>query len=151
MKFFTFGITFVLCVVCIGVVTADDAADVKALVEKGVVLVKENGRDAAIKVINNPKSQFVKGDVYLFAGSLDNVTMLAHPFAPQLLGVDLTALKDPKGNPFFVKFKQVAETSGSGWVEYTSVIAGTEGALKKAFIMRVPGEQMYIGGAYYPK
>jgi cytochrome c len=151
-RIFALGTILAFGLLSVGTVAADDAADVKALVEEGVTLVKEKGRDEALKVIGDPKSRFVKGDLYVFAGSLEKVVLLAHPFAAQLVGEDLSTFKDPKGTLFFVKFKEVAESSGNGWVEYVSPIPGAkEGSLKKAFIMRVPGEKIYVGAAYYPK
>jgi signal transduction histidine kinase len=132
---------------------ADQEADVKALVEKGAALVKAKGVDAALKVIADPKSELVKGDLYLFAGPIDKVTLSAHPFAAdKLVGKDLATMKDPKGNLFFIKFKETAEKQGSGWVEYWWPKPNEkEASLKKTFIMRVPGENLYIAAGYYPK
>jgi cytochrome c len=151
-------------ILCLGVIAAfsvmlgasafaDEAADVKALVEKGSALVKAKGVDAALKVIGDPKSELVKGDLYLFAGPIDKVTVSAHPFAAaKLVGKDLTDMKDPKGNQFFIKFKETAEKQGTGWVEYWWPKPNEKDpSLKKTYIMRVPGENLYIGAGYYPK
>jgi cytochrome c len=142
-----------LCLLAAGVATADDAADAKALVEQGVAMVKAKGLEATLKAIGDPKGPFVKGDLYLFAGALDKVTLLAHPLAAQkLVGPDLSAMKDSKGNLFFVKFKEVAQKSGSGWVEYMWPKPGAkEDSLKKTFVMRVPGQEAYIAAGYYAK
>ncbi|MFH0825016.1 MAG: cache domain-containing protein [Pseudomonadota bacterium] len=136
-----------------GFAGADDAADVKALVEKGVAMVKEKGLDGTLKAIGDPKSALVKDDLYLFAGPLDKVTLSAHPFAAdKLVGPDLAAMKDSKGNQIFVKFKEIAEKPGSGWVEYWWPKPGSkEPSLKKTFIMRVPGQNLYIAAGYHPK
>jgi cytochrome c len=142
-----------LSLMCIGVAAADDAADTKALVEKGVAMVKEKGLDATLKAIADAKGPFVKGDLYLFAGALNKVTLLAHPLAAaKLVGPDLGTMKDSKGNFFFIKFKEVAEKPGSGWVEYMWPKPGAkEDSLKKTFVMRVPGQSAYIAAGYYPK
>ncbi len=152
-KILALGMLVILGLTSVGFALADDAADTKALVEKGVAMVKEKGVDATLKAIGDPKGPFVKGELYLFAGSLDKVTASAHPFAAdKLVGPDLTNLKDPKGNQFFVKFKEVAEKPGTGWVEYWWPKPGEKDpALKKTYIMRVPGEKLYIGAGYYPK
>jgi len=151
----TLTLFLVLCLGLLtwGVAVADDAADAKALVEKGVAMVKDKGLDATLKAIGDPKGEFVKGDLYLFAGSLDKVTLLAHPLAAaKLVGPDLTAMKDSKGNFFFVKFKETAAGAGSGWVEYMWPKPGAkEDSLKKTFVMRVPGQQAYIAAGYYVK
>ena len=99
--------TLILGLMCAGLAVADDAADTKALVENGVVMAKEKGMEPTLKAIGDPKGPFVKGDLYLFAGSLDKVTATAHPFAAdKLVGPDLTNLKDSKGSQFFIKFKE---------------------------------------------
>ncbi|MEI6133971.1 MAG: cache domain-containing protein [Desulfomonile sp.] len=145
--------TLILGLICAGLAVADDAADTKALVENGVVMAKEKGMEPTLKAIGDPKGPFVKGDLYLFAGSLDKVTATAHPFAAdKLVGPDLTNLKDSKGSQFFIKFKEIAEKPGSGWVEYWWPKPGEkEPSLKKTFIMRVPGQDAYIAAGYYPK
>jgi hypothetical protein len=145
--------TLILGLMCAGLAVADDAADTKALVENGVAMAKEKGLEPTLKAIGDPKGPFVKGDLYLFAGSLDKVTATAHPFAAdKLVGPDLTNLKDSKGSQFFIKFKEIAEKPGSGWVEYWWPKPGEkEPSLKKTFIMRVPGQDAYIAAGYYPK
>jgi cytochrome c len=152
-KILALGLILGLGIMWIGSAAADDAADAKALVEKGVAMAKEKGLDGTVKAIDDPKGPFVKGELYLFAGSLEKNTLLAHPFAHQkLVGPDLTAMKDSKGNAFFVKFKEVAEKTGSGWVEYMWPKPGEkQDSLKKTFVMRVPGEKVYIGAGYYVK
>ena len=143
----------VLALACATAALADEAANVKALVEKGVAMVKEKGVDATLKAIGDPKGPFVKGDLYLFAGPLDKVTLSAHPLAAaKLVGPDLTNTKDSKGNQFFIKFKDIAAKPGTGWVEYWWPKPGAkEESLKKTYIMRVPGQNLYIGAGYYPK
>lgn len=142
-----------LSLACVGLVAADNEADTKALVEKGVAMVKEKGLDATLKAIGDPKGPFVKGDLYLFAGPLDKVTLLAHPYAAKkLVGPDLSKIKDSKGNFFFIKFKEVAEKPGSGWVEYMWPKPNAkEPSLKKTYVMKVPGQNAYIAAGYYPK
>ncbi len=142
-----------LSLMFISVAAADEAADTKALVAKGIAMVEDKGLDATLKAIGDPKGPFVKGDLYLFAGSMNKVTLLAHPFAAaKLVGPDLSKMKDSKGNLFFVKFKEVAENPGSGWVEYMWPKPGAkEASLKKTFVMRVPGQNAYIAAGYYPK
>lgn len=144
-----------LClVVAVGVMTAgaavaDMAADTKALVEKGVAMFKDKGKDEALKAMNDPKGPFVQGELYLFAVGMDNV-VVAHPLAKALVGKDQSGIKDPKGNAFFVKFTEVAEKPGSGWVEYWWPKPNEkEPSAKDTFIMKVPGEAIYVGGGYY--
>jgi cytochrome c len=152
-KILVLGLVFCLGLLAATIANADDAADAKALVERGVAMVKEKGLGNTLKAIGDPKGPFVKGDLYLFAGALDKVTLLAHPFAAQkLVGPDLSKTKDSKGNFFFVKFIEVAQKPGSGWVEYMWPKPGAkDDSLKKTFVMRAPGQEAYIAAGYYVK
>lgn len=143
------ALSVALVTMFIGTALADQAAESKALVEKGIAMFKDKGTEATLKAIDDPKGPFIKDDLYIFAVSLDN-KVLAHPVAKQLVGKEVAETKDKKGNAFFVKFKETAEKDGSGWVEYWWPKPGQqEPALKNTFIMRVPGEKIYIGAGYY--
>ena len=46
--------------------------------------------------------------------------------------------------------KEVAETKGSGWVEYMWAKPGEkEPSPKKSFVKKVPGENLYVGAGFY--
>ena len=131
-------------------VMADKAAEVKDLVEKGVIMAVVEGMDAALKEIGDPKGSFIKGDLYLFAGPLDRVTLSAHPYALHLVGENLGAFRDNHGNFFLFQFLKIALEDGAGWSKYWWPKPGAEEfSLKKAYVMKVPGKSMYIGGGFY--
>jgi methyl-accepting chemotaxis protein len=44
--------------------------------------------------------------------------MIMHPIKPELVGKDLSAMKDPNGKLLFVEMVDVVKKSGSGFVEY---------------------------------
>ncbi len=125
----------------------DKKAEVKALVEQGVALVQKEGKDAAFKVINDLKGPFVKGDLYLFATSLKNIDLAeGSPNNKALIGKDLSQYQA------VVKMTEVAKTKGSGWVEYSWPKPGENvPSPKRSFVMRVPGQDFYIGCGYYLK
>jgi len=135
-----------------GMAISDEAAEVKTLVEKGVIMAVVEGMDTALKEIGDPKGSFIKGDLYLFAGPLYRVTLSAHPYALHLVGEDLGAFRDNHGNFFLFQFLKIALEDGAGWSEYWWPKPGTEEfSLKKAYVMKVPGKSMYIGGGFYPE
>ncbi len=49
----------------------EEEAEFKALVEKRILLVKEKGKEAALREINKLKGPFVKGELFLFPISLN--------------------------------------------------------------------------------
>ncbi len=121
-------------------------AEVKAMVERAVAMVKAKGLDATLKAINDLKGPFVKGDLYIFAMSLQNKRLAAgSPYNRRLLGT--VANKE-----FNRRMAELAKTKGSGWMEYNwPKPKAKEPSPKRSFIMRVPGQDVYFGCGYYLK
>lgn len=142
--------TLVFVQVCLSTAAAQDkGAECQTLVEKCLTSFKEKGKEATLQLIKDPKGPFVKDDLYIFALTMDNV-MVGHPHNKSLRGMNMNTVKDSKGNHFFVKFKEVVEKDGSGWVEYMWQKPGdSDSSPKKSFIKRVPEEDLYIGAGYY--
>ena len=139
----------VCLILCAGLAWADKAADAKALVEKGASMFKSKGKDAAIKAINDPKGPFIKGELYIFAVDMKN-KVLAHPIKQSLVGKDVSKVKDPKGTMLFDEFLKTAKGKGSGWVDYMWPKPGEkEPSAKRSFILKIPGEDVYIGAGFY--
>ncbi len=130
---------------------AGQEAECEALVQKCLAMFKDKGRPVALAAISNPRGPFIKGELYVFALSLENV-MLAHPYDKSLHGINLTKVRDTHGHRFFEKFGEIAATTGSGWVGYTWNRPGHKVPVKKrSYITRVPHEDVYIGCGYYVK
>ncbi len=154
----TIGVSCVLTVMmialCAGTVIADDSAEaeVKALVERGVIMAVIDGDEAVLAAISDPEGTFIEGDLYLFAGLVSAVISTAHPYAPDMLGKDLSDYQDEHGNFFFVEFANAASDVGAGWIEYWWPKPGeTEASRKMTYVMKVPGQDLYIGCGYYPE
>ncbi len=127
--------------------TPDDA---KAIAEKAVAFWKANGKDKALAAFNDPKGQFVKGDVYIVVEAFDGV-VLAHGGNQGLVGKSLLEQKDPTTGKYFVKeMIEIAKTKGTGWLEYNWLNPVTKKiGLKKSWIVRVEGEDYLVNcGAY---
>ncbi|MFC2077816.1 cache domain-containing protein [Candidatus Bipolaricaulota bacterium] len=133
---------------------ADDeaAAAVKAMVERGVIMAVVEGEEAVLAAISDPEGPFIDGDLYLFAGLVSEVIMTGHPYSPHLLDIDLSTFEDPQGNLLFANFVAVASDAGAGWSEYWWPKPGEEDVSRKlTYIMKVPGQDLYIGCGYYPE
>lgn len=134
----------------IGTLFADEAAKAKALVEQGVIMAVTKGEEPTLKAIQNVNGPFIDGDLYLFAGPLDRVTMTAHPYKPQIVNTDLSTFNDGHGNFLFFDFAKIAIEDGAGWTEYWWPKPGKkELSHKRTYVMKVPGQDMYIGCGYY--
>ena len=141
----------ILLVVGFGVFADDTAADaVKAMVERGVIMAIVDGQEAALTAIGDTEGPFIDGDLYLFAGLVSDVIMVAHPYS-SLLNQDLSTYEDEQGNFLFANFVAVAADAGAGWSEYWWPKPGeTEASRKLTYIMKVAGQDLYIGCGYYP-
>jgi len=136
-----------------GAVMADDAAAtaVKDMVERGVIMAIVEGEEAALAAISDPNGPFIDGDLYLFAGLVSDVIMVAHPYS-SLLNQDLSTYEDDHGNFLFANFVAVASDAGAGWSEYWWPKPNEEEASRKlTYIMKVAGLDLYIGCGYYPE
>jgi len=140
------GIILLCLVIAIPVASAGREADAKALVEKAVAMVKEKGLDATLKAINDRKGPFVKGDLYVFALTLENKRLASgSPYSKPLLG---TVSKTPHAP----QMAEIAKKQGTGWIEYSWPKPNEkEPSPKRSHIMRVPGENAYFGCGYYVK
>jgi cytochrome c len=144
-------LVIVLCLMAAMVlpVSADQADDAKNLVERALAMIKDQGKDVTLKAINDPKGPFVKGELYVFALTMGNV-LVGQPHEPGLRRMNLTNTRDGNGQFFIQKFKEVVENQGSGWVDYTWAKPGQSIAgPKKAFVQKVPGEELYLGAGFY--
>jgi cytochrome c len=94
--------------------TADEA---KVLVEKAVSYIKSDGKDKAFSEFTNSKGKFINKDLYIFVVDFNGST-LAHGGNTNLVGKDMSELKDADGEFFIKKMISVAKSKGSGWVDY---------------------------------
>jgi cytochrome c len=127
------------------VAQASTQEEAKALADKAAAYWKANGKDKAIAEFNNPKGQFVKGDLYVVAHDFNGI-VLAHGGNQKLIGVNLFEQKDPNNNKFFVKEQiEIAKTKGSGWVDFSWVNPLTKKVQPKtSWVKRIEGEDYFV-------
>jgi cytochrome c len=94
--------------------TADEAV---ALVKKAVAYLKANGKEKAYKEFDNPTGQFIDRNLYIFVYDMNGVCV-AIGNNPRMVGKLLIDLRDPDGVFQVRKFIEVANTKGSGWIDY---------------------------------
>jgi hypothetical protein len=117
------------------------------LVRKGVDMVRKRGLQATVAAAQDKNGPFCDGEWYLFLNTIEGkVTTLAHPFAPHLVGSDVSTLLDIKGKDFNVRMAELAATQGSGWLNYWWPKPGaTAPSLKSTYLSAIPGENAYVG------
>jgi polar amino acid transport system substrate-binding protein len=68
----------------------------KSFVGEAIDYANESGKDTAIAEFNNQNGTFIRDGLYIYAFDY-NGTTLALPYQPELIGTDLSGLKDPYG------------------------------------------------------
>ncbi len=92
--------------------------DAKNMVDKAISFYRAHGKARFLEEINNPNGLFRQGDLYAFVYDR-NMTMLAHPVKPGLVGENLLNKKDwPGGKYFRREIRDVVLTHNQGWVDY---------------------------------
>jgi methyl-accepting chemotaxis protein len=143
-KIFKLTTLILLCSTFANASTQDEA---KALVMKGLEFCKKVGVATCVEEFNKPESEFVNGDLYIWANDFDGV-ITAHPKKP-LKGKNLYKYKDKAGNQLFKNFIDKVKSDGSGWVDYVwDHPTKDEQTLKTSFVIGI-GENQLIGAGIY--
>jgi cytochrome c len=136
------GIMLLVVMFFFGTVHAATLEEAKALGEKAAAYVKANGKEKGIAELNNPKGQFVKGEMYVTLHDFKGV-FLANPVAPAIVGQNHYDLKDPDGKYFVREMGEIAK-KGSGWYQYVWTNPATKKIQpKKSWVQRVEGTDMF--------
>jgi signal transduction histidine kinase len=127
--------------------TADEAV---AMVKKAGEFLKKNGKEKAYAEFNNPKGQFIQGDLYIFTFSANGDGIETSNGAnAKLVGKNVSEMKDADGK-FLIKDILAAGMSkeGKGWVDYKWPNPST-GKIdsKRTYVERV--EDVLIGCGIY--
>ena len=101
------------------VINESAKAELVSFVEEARNFALTNGSDVAFKAFNNPNGRFVRGDRYVFAYDF-NGTLLAHPFAPNLVGRNNLDMVDLNGIPSIANHMLVAKSGGGFALTLTS-------------------------------
>jgi signal transduction histidine kinase len=84
---------------------------------KGAVGKIEKSGDAAFPLFHDPRGPFIAKDTYIFVIDPSGVD-LVNPGFPSLEGRNILDVKDTEGKQPIREMLKVAQTSGSGWVDY---------------------------------
>ena len=111
-----------------------ERAFVVDMVDTAAELVQEKGT-SAFPFLRDPKGPFMAKDAYVFILDTNGVELL-NPAFPNLEGMYLRDLKDTAGKYPIREILKVAESKGSGWVEYFWPRPGESGSTRKSTYVR---------------
>jgi hypothetical protein len=153
---------------------SDQANQIVALVEKAAALVESKGKSVFTE-LRKRSSPLLGGNTSLFVGDMNNVSMSAFHnhlsatclFVGDMNGVSLLNAGFPKlegnrtldivdsdGKRIYVAFMQMAQSNGSGWVDYMWPKPGqNQPSQKWTYVkeVRLDGAPAYIGAGFYPQ
>ena len=123
-------------------------ADLVAFVSRAVAYARENGKEKAIAVFNDPDGQFCTNGLYIFAEAYDG-TALAEPYEHGIVGTNIRSLTDHYDVPIV---KNLGETAryGMGYVSYAYRNPANNGTVepKLSVVADVDGTY-YVGAGMY--
>ena len=127
-----------------------NAKQIEALVNKASAIV-DTKEKAALSEFRERGSEWWSGDVYIFAYSPDG-TVLLNPATPAREGHAYHGETDKKGKAFHDELMKMAQTKGSGWVDYWLPKPGqTEPSQKWSYVKAVKAEGVaFVGAGFYP-
>ncbi len=132
--------------------TSEKAKKIEALVNKAAALIESKGK-AIFPEFRKKGSEWFSGDIYLFVYALNSKTLLNAAF-PEREGINATDEKDAKGKLWHHEFIRVAETKGSGWVNYMFPKPGqVQPSEKWTYVkaVKVDGVLSVVGAGFYPE
>jgi cytochrome c len=125
--------------------TADEA---KAMVEKAVAYIKDVGAEKAFQAFGDPSNKdFHDRDLYIFVRSMDGNTV-AHGANKGMIGHTSLELKDADGKLYNKEMIELAQSKGSGWVEYRWVNPMDKKIEQKASFIEKTGD-FVVGAGFY--
>jgi hypothetical protein len=127
------------------------AAEAKAMLEKAVTAVKAD-KAKALDMFNKGEGGFLDRDLYPFCANVSDGKLLAvaNPNAKQLLGKDVSELKDPTGKVNGKEMFDAAQKPGGTITEVSYMFARPSDPKpvdKVSFVTRVG--DIYCGVGYY--
>ncbi len=122
--------------------------EAKKMVERAVAYIRSYGEERALKEFSKPNGKFQWRDLYVFAYDAEGV-VVGHP-NPKLIGQNLYDVPDTRGKRFRKEIVDLANSRGSGWVDYLYVNPMTQQEEFKITYFHKVGNLIVSCGAYLP-
>ncbi len=125
--------------------TADEA---KALVEKAAAYLKEAGAEKAFAAFNDKANPALHDrDLYIFVRGMDGNTV-SHGANTGMIGHTSLDLKDADGKLYNKEMIELAQSKGSGWVEYRWINPVDKKIEQKSSYIEKVGDYV-VGAGFY--
>ncbi|MEN6518612.1 MAG: cache domain-containing protein [Methanospirillum sp.] len=119
------------------------------LVSRAVDFARTNGGELALATINDPRGPFVRGDLFVWAESIDG-TMLADPFWKEGIGKNFLDFSDPNGmKTTRVGIDAMRNGTGFSHTVFQDTAANGTAWVPKLVYMKAVDDSWWIGGGIY--
>jgi signal transduction histidine kinase len=123
--------------------------DLYDLVDRAVTYAKANGKEKTLAEINNPRGQFVQGDLFVWAENFDG-TVLADPFWKEGVNKNWMTYTDPNGaKTTIVSINAIKSGTGFTHVMFPDTAEGRTISVPKLVYMRAVDDTWWIGSGIY--
>jgi signal transduction histidine kinase len=122
--------------------------DAIAMVERGAALIKAKGKGEMMKRIAARDPAFAQGSLHVDLRDVKTGIVLAHPYNPSIVGVDLTDVPDANGKKYRREIIELAAAKGKGWVDYQYKDPGTGKIERKSTYIRLVDGVVLEAGLY---
>jgi signal transduction histidine kinase len=119
MKLLTNATALCLGLACCNALAGEPTEkDAIAMVERGAALIKAKGKSEMMKRLNARDPAFARGALHVDLRDVKTGILLAHPYNPSMVGLDLTDVPDANGRKYRREIIELAAAKGKGWVDY---------------------------------
>jgi signal transduction histidine kinase len=146
----TMLVVLALCAsMLVGSAQAGEKEDAVKMVKAAASYLQANGLEKALDALNDPKGEFVKGDLYVFAYD-ENGTMMSNVNKPSLVGQNIIDVPDANGKKFRREIIERAKKGEAGWVDYVTLHPKTKVNEQKTTYFEKAGD-LILGCGIYKK
>lgn len=124
--------------------------EVVAKVGDAAKMIRDIGRDAAIKKMTGPRHAFVWKNAHIFLMEAESGILLAHK-NQAALGYQMRDYTDAEGGHPYADVLEFAKKNDSGWKTYMGKLrSGKSQVLKHSYYLKLADENIILCSAYYP-
>ncbi|MFC5511481.1 cache domain-containing protein [Massilia jejuensis] len=103
---------------CSAMANGPTEKDAVAMVERGAAFIKAKGKIEMMKRLQARDQAFAQGALHIDLRDVKTGIVLAHPYNPSIVGLDLTDVPDANGKKYRRAIIELATAKGKGWVDY---------------------------------
>lgn len=121
--------------------------EAEAMVKKGLVYMKSNGKDRTFAEVTSKQGQFTDRDLYLTIWRMDG-TVMAHGQNEKMVGRNLIDLKDIDGKEFVRERMSLASAKSAFWQDYKFTNPVSKKVEPKSMYCERADDLVVCGGVY---